>query len=138
MADLIEINNHLAIPSPYILTIKEFDKFWTSIIGTRGLTGKRSINASAMFNSLFEIEDNTKTNELVEEDFSEEQEHMLEVLRKHAQANVALHVANIECYLRNPAGIGEHSDIMEAMQGELDKIAAHEDRLDILNNYFNE
>ena len=39
---------------------------------------------------------------------------------------------------RNPAGIGEHSDIMEAMQGELDKIAMHEDRLDILNNYFNE
>jgi hypothetical protein len=27
---------------------------------------------------------------------------------------------------------------MEAMQGELDKIAMHEDRLDILNNYFNE
>jgi Asp/Glu/hydantoin racemase len=65
-------------------------------------------------------------------------EQMIEVLRKHAQANVALHVANIECYLRNPAGIGEHSDIMEAMQRELDKIAAHEDRLDILNNYFNE
>ena len=58
--------------------IKEFDKFWTSIIGTRGLTGKRSINASAMFNSLFEIEDNTKD----EEDFSEEQEHMLEVLEE--------------------------------------------------------
>ena len=65
-------------------------------------------------------------------------EQMIEVLRKHAQANVALHVATIECYLRNPAGIGEHSDIMEAMQGELDKIAMHEDRLDILNNYFNE
>ena len=48
-------------------------------------------------------------------------EQMLEVLRKHAQANIALHVANIECYLRNPVGIGEHSDIMEAMQGELDK-----------------
>ena len=26
----------------------------------------------------------------------------------------------------------------KVMQGELDKIAAHEDRLDILNNYFNE
>ena len=56
----------------------------------------------------------------------------------HAQANIALHVANISIYLENPAGIGEHSDIMEAMQCELDKIAAHEDRLDILNNYFNE
>ena len=28
MTDLIEINNHLAIPSPYILTIKEFDKLY--------------------------------------------------------------------------------------------------------------
>jgi Asp/Glu/hydantoin racemase len=65
-------------------------------------------------------------------------EQMLEVLRKHAQANIALHVANIECYLRNPVGIGEHSDIMEAMQSELDKIASHEDRLDILTDYFNE
>ena len=65
-------------------------------------------------------------------------EQMLEVLRKHAQANIALHVANIECYLRNPVGIGEHSDIMEAMQGELDRIASHEDRLTILTYYFNE
>tara|TARA_R110002167_G_scaffold21370_1_gene77756 strand:- start:336 stop:539 length:204 start_codon:yes stop_codon:yes gene_type:complete len=63
---------------------------------------------------------------------------MLEVLQKHAEANIALHVANIECYLRNPVGIGEHSDIMEAMQGELDKIAGHEDRLTILTDYFNE
>jgi len=27
---------------------------------------------------------------------------------------------------------------MEAIQAELDKMAMHEDRLDILNNYFNE
>ena len=47
---------------------------------------------------------------------------MIEVLRKHAQANIALHVANISIYLENPAGIGEHSDIMEAMQCELDKM----------------
>jgi hypothetical protein len=45
---------------------------------------------------------------------------------------------NIEVYLKNPAGIGEHSDVMEAIQGELDKMAMHEDRLDILDNYFNE
>ena len=34
----------------------------------------------------------------------------------------------------NPAGIGEHSDIMEAIQGELDKIAIHEDRLAVLED----
>ena len=65
-------------------------------------------------------------------------EQMIEVLRKHAQANVALHVANIECYLRNPAGIGEQSNIMEAMTREMDKSAAQEDRHNILNNYFKE
>jgi hypothetical protein len=65
-------------------------------------------------------------------------ERMLEVLRSHAEANINLHVMNIETYLKNPAGIGEHSDIMEAIQGELDKIAMHSDRMDILTDYFNE
>ncbi len=63
---------------------------------------------------------------------------IVEALIKHAQGNVALHTANIEVYLKNPAGIGEHSDIMEAIQNELDKMAVHEDRLDLLLNYFND
>ena len=46
-------------------------------------------------------------------------EQILEALRTHALGNIRLHVANIEVYLRNPAGIGEHSDIMEAIQSEL-------------------
>ena len=41
-------------------------------------------------------------------------EKMISVLRNHAQANVHLHMMNIETYFKNPAGIGEHSDIMEA------------------------
>ena len=35
-------------------------------------------------------------------------------------------------YLENPVGIGEHSDILEAIQGELDKMAVHQDRMDLL------
>ena len=42
---------------------------------------------------------------------------IVSVLKEHARANVALHMANIEIYLSNPAGIGEHSDILEAVQG---------------------
>ena len=38
---------------------------------------------------------------------------MINVLKNHAQANVHLHMMNIEAYFKNPAGIGEHSDIME-------------------------
>jgi hypothetical protein len=36
--------------------IDGFDKFWQAIPGTRGATGKKTINASTMFNSLFEEE----------------------------------------------------------------------------------
>ena len=38
--------------------------------------------------------------------------------------------------MSNPAGIGEHSDIMEVVQAELDKIVQHEDRLELLQKYF--
>jgi len=63
---------------------------------------------------------------------------MIQTLKNHARANVKLHCMNIEVYMKNPAGIGEHSDIMEAMQAELDKMAVHADRLDMLENHFKE
>jgi len=34
--------------------IEEFRRFWMSIIGTRGATGKKTVNASAQFSNLFE------------------------------------------------------------------------------------
>jgi hypothetical protein len=37
--------------------IEEHSKFWMSIIGTRGAIGKKTVNASTMFNSLFESEE---------------------------------------------------------------------------------
>ena len=60
---------------------------------------------------------------------------MIQALKNHAIANIHLHKTNIDIYFANPAGIGEHSDILEAVQGELDKIAVHEDRLAILRNW---
>ncbi len=37
--------------------IEKHSKFWMSIIGTRGATGKKTVNASTMFNALFETEE---------------------------------------------------------------------------------
>jgi hypothetical protein len=34
--------------------IEEFNRFWLNIIGTRGATGKKTVNASAQFSNLFE------------------------------------------------------------------------------------
>ena len=57
---------------------------------------------------------------------------ILDALHAHALGNIGLHKANIEIYLKNPAGIGEHSDILEAVQSEFDKMAVHQDRLELI------
>ena len=50
-------------------------------------------------------------------------EQLIKALLAHAQGDIQKHVANVEVYLTNPAGIGEHSNIVEAIEGELDMIA---------------
>ena len=39
--------------------INEYSKFWDSVKGTRGFTGKRIVNAATQFNSLFDVEEDT-------------------------------------------------------------------------------
>ena len=43
-------------------------------------------------------------------------EQMIQALVKHAEAEVDLHKANIEVYMQQVVGIGEHSDIIETIQ----------------------
>ena len=61
---------------------------------------------------------------------------ILEAARKQAEGEIAVHKANIEVYRVMPAGIGEHADITEAVISELDKMAAAQDRIDMLDRYF--
>ncbi len=56
--------------------------------------------------------------------------------KKQAEGEMAVHQANIEVYKTMPAGIGEHSDIVEAVIAELDKMAAASDRLEMIEKYF--
>ena len=61
---------------------------------------------------------------------------LLQAALKHAEGHIAKHVANIEVYLNQSVGIGEHSDIIEAIEIELEQIAKYQDQVDILNQYF--
>ena len=63
-------------------------------------------------------------------------EQLIKALLAHAQGDIAKHKANIEVYLANPVGIGEHSNIGEAIEGELEMIAKYQDQIDIINKYF--
>ena len=58
--------------------------------------------------------------------------------KKQAEGEVATHIANIKVYQTMPAGIGEHSDVTEAVIEELNKLAAADDRLEMINKYFSE
>ena len=63
-------------------------------------------------------------------------EALLKAAKKQAEGEIAVHIANIKVYQTMPAGIGEHSDITEAVISELDKLAAADDRLEMINKYF--
>ena len=61
---------------------------------------------------------------------------MIEAARKHAEAHIEKHRMNIEIYLTNPVGVGEHSEVMEEIEKQLDEMARYQDHVDILDNYF--
>jgi hypothetical protein len=54
----------------------------------------------------------------------------------HAEVELERAKTNIMVYMNNATGIGEHSDIVEAIQEELDKMAHAEDRIEMLEKYF--
>ena len=60
---------------------------------------------------------------------------LINALKAHAQGEIQLHLANVEVYLANSVGIGEHSDITGAIASELDSIAKYEDQLEVINKY---
>jgi len=63
-------------------------------------------------------------------------EQLVTALVAHAHGDIQKHVANVEIYLNNPAGIGEHSNVVEAIEQELNMVAKYQDQLDIINKYF--
>ena len=63
-------------------------------------------------------------------------DQMIKALLAHAQGDIEKHKANVEIYLTNPAGIGEHSDIMDAVENELNMIAKYQDQIDVIQRYF--
>ena len=65
-------------------------------------------------------------------------EALINAAKKQSEGEVAVPVANIKVYQTMPGGIGEHSDITEAVIEELNKLAAADDRLEMIEKYFNE
>ena len=63
---------------------------------------------------------------------------LLDKMVIYLQGKIAYHEANLEVYFNNPAGIGEHPDVFEAMESEIMEMAKYQDVIDMIDQYFTE
>ena len=62
--------------------------------------------------------------------------YLLEALCKKLEGEIEVAKANVTVYQRNSAGIGEHPDIVEAIETQISKIAEAEDKLETIKRHF--
>lgn len=60
---------------------------------------------------------------------------LLEALRLRLDGEVAVAKANIEVYMTNSVGIGEHPDLVAAIESQFDIIANARDKLDAIDEF---
>jgi len=63
-------------------------------------------------------------------------DQLIKACLMHAEGELERAKTNIMVYMDQSVGIGEHSDIVEAIQEELDKMAAAVDRIEMLERFF--
>lgn len=60
---------------------------------------------------------------------------LIKALKSHATGHIDKHLANVEILLNNPSGIGEHGDVMEEIEKELEEVAKYDDFLEMIEKY---
>ena len=63
-------------------------------------------------------------------------QNMIEAMKEHAKGHIKKHCMNVEIYLKNAAGVGEHPDVLDAVEKELAVIAQYHDQLEVIKAYF--
>jgi len=61
---------------------------------------------------------------------------ILEALIAHANGNIKKHVANIDIFLENPAGVSDHGDLLGTILKEVKEISDNEEVINVLKKYF--
>jgi hypothetical protein len=61
---------------------------------------------------------------------------LLEALVQKLEGEVAVHKANIQVYMQSSTGIGEHPQLIEAIETEIAKLAESQEKLDTIDRHF--
>ena len=62
--------------------------------------------------------------------------YLLNALCKKLEGDIAVSHANIKAYERQVVGIGEHPEIVQAIELEVEKLATARDKLNTIKEYF--
>ena len=62
----------------------------------------------------------------------------IKAMKRLYNAEIDVYNAEVQNYLDNPVGVGEHGNLIETMDTLVAKIAEAEDKLIVLETHFNE
>jgi len=65
-------------------------------------------------------------------------QEIVDSLMHDAESKCLLAKMNIQVLLNNPVGVGDHPNITETIQEQLDVLSKNKDRLSVLTEYFYE
>ena len=63
-------------------------------------------------------------------------EQLVQALKTKYEADYQMHKANLDIYLNNPVGIGEHPQHFEEMDKLVESMTAVRDKLEVLNDEY--
>lgn len=63
---------------------------------------------------------------------------IISVLKQHFEAHILKHKMNVDIMLANPMAIHEHTDLMDAIEKEVNQISEYMDKLEVMEIYFKE
>ena len=63
-------------------------------------------------------------------------EQLVQALKSKYGADYQMHKANLDIYLNNPVGIGEHPQHFEEMDKLVESMTAARDKLEVLNDEY--
>ena len=61
---------------------------------------------------------------------------IVQALKRKYSADFKMHKANLDIYLNNPVGIGEHPQHFEEMDKLVESMTAARDKLEVLNDEY--
>ena len=61
--------------------------------------------------------------------------NITQALKNSLEASADRHRVNVSILLSNHVGVAEHPDILETIEGELEKIAQYQDKLEALSEF---